>query len=133
MISKSYREWIRSPLSTHAQLEIVGEASTGQDAIQLAELLSSDLVWPDLGLPDINGIGDGKGNNPASVPWRRFLSLWLCAPRDCCAWTEPRKHRPSFQGARRMRSSAGHRSRASGRELRKRYAKNWREPHLGFA
>jgi len=75
---KSFREWILSRLKTHAQFEIVGEASTGQDAIQMAERLNPDLILLDLGLPDINGIEAGKANIPHPSVGEDSLPVWLC-------------------------------------------------------
>ena len=78
---KSFREWILSRLKTHAQFEIVGEASTGQDAIQMAERLNPDLILLDLGLPDINGIEAGKQISRI-LPLAKILFLSGCAEGD---------------------------------------------------
>ena len=75
---KTFREWIRSQLKPHIQVDIVGEASTGQDAIQMAEDLNPDLILLDLGLPDINGIETAKRISSIR-PLAKILFLSGCA------------------------------------------------------
>lgn len=50
------RSGLRMLLESQPDLEIVAEANTGRQAIQLAEQLSPDIVLMDLTLPDISGI-----------------------------------------------------------------------------
>lgn len=49
------REALRSLLSTAPNIEIVGEAADGREAIRLTGLLEPDLVLMDLCMPHING------------------------------------------------------------------------------
>jgi two-component system response regulator NreC len=53
---KVVRSGLRMLLDNEADLTIVGEAGTGQEALQLVEQLQPDLVLMDIGLPDISGI-----------------------------------------------------------------------------
>ena len=53
---KVVRSGLRMLLDNEADLTIVGEAGTGQEALQLAEQLQPDLVLMDIGLPDLSGI-----------------------------------------------------------------------------
>lgn len=50
------RAGLRAMLEDEATIEVVGEASTGQDVLHLASMLSPDLILLDIGLPDIDGI-----------------------------------------------------------------------------
>lgn len=50
------RTGLRMLLESHANLVIVGEASTGEQAIALAEELAPQVVLMDITLPDISGI-----------------------------------------------------------------------------
>ena len=50
------RRGIRSVLSAESDLEVVGEAAAGMDAIRKAEELKPDLVLLDISLPDMSGI-----------------------------------------------------------------------------
>jgi DNA-binding NarL/FixJ family response regulator len=51
-----FREGIRSLLSTEPDIEVVGEASDGQEAIELAGKLSPNVVVMDLVMPGMNGM-----------------------------------------------------------------------------
>lgn len=50
------REGLRSCLARLPQLEIVGEAASGEEALRLAARLKPDLVLMDINLPGINGL-----------------------------------------------------------------------------
>ena len=50
------REGLRSYLSAHPQLQIIGEAVSGEDALRQARRLKPDLVLMDINLPGINGL-----------------------------------------------------------------------------
>jgi DNA-binding NarL/FixJ family response regulator len=50
------RRGIQSLLSNHADLEVVGEASTANEALELVQQLSPDIVLLDVRLPDESGL-----------------------------------------------------------------------------
>jgi DNA-binding NarL/FixJ family response regulator len=50
------REGLRSLIEREADMEVVGEADNGREAVDLAEKLSPDVVVMDVGMPDLNGI-----------------------------------------------------------------------------
>ena len=50
------RTGIRVLLSAQAEIEIVGEAQNGEQAIELAASLQPDVILMDLRMPGINGI-----------------------------------------------------------------------------
>jgi len=50
------RKGIRSALQPHGDLEIVGEADNGEDAVRMASELKPNLVIMDVGLPGISGL-----------------------------------------------------------------------------
>jgi DNA-binding NarL/FixJ family response regulator len=50
------REGLRSLLSSHPDLEVIGEASDGKEAIRLTEKLSPALVLMDLSMPRMGGV-----------------------------------------------------------------------------
>jgi DNA-binding NarL/FixJ family response regulator len=50
------REGLRSILKNEANVEIVGEASSGREAVSLSRTLDPDVVVMDVGMKDLNGI-----------------------------------------------------------------------------
>lgn len=51
-----YRDGLRAVLSSLGQAEVVGEASTGAQAVALATDLRPDVILMDLNMPELNGI-----------------------------------------------------------------------------
>ena len=51
-----YREGVRTMLSTMAEIDVVGEADTGDAAIGKAAALQPDVVLMDIKMPGVNGI-----------------------------------------------------------------------------
>ncbi|HJR59967.1 MAG TPA: response regulator transcription factor [Vicinamibacterales bacterium] len=51
-----FREGLRTLLSTRPEVEVVGEAGTGEEAIRLVERLEPDVVLMDLRMPVMDGI-----------------------------------------------------------------------------
>ena len=51
-----FRQFVFSILRERSDLQIIGEASDGLEAIQKAEDLRPDLILLDIGLPSLNGI-----------------------------------------------------------------------------
>jgi len=50
-----YREGLRTLLSTQPDLEVVGEAGNGEEALRLAATLQPDVVLMDLRMPVMDG------------------------------------------------------------------------------
>ena len=51
-----YRHALREMLEAHPRLEVVGEATDGEDAILRAEELRPAIVLMDINMPKLNGI-----------------------------------------------------------------------------
>jgi DNA-binding NarL/FixJ family response regulator len=51
-----FRDFICSMMRNIAELQVIGEASDGLEAVHKAEELQPDLVLLDIGLPHLNGI-----------------------------------------------------------------------------
>ena len=50
------RAGLRTLLKAEPQLEVVGEAENGEEAILLAEQLKPDVILLDMSMPNLNGI-----------------------------------------------------------------------------
>ena len=53
---KLMRIGIKSLFCDYPELEIIGEAVNGKEAVEKARLIKPDIVLMDIGLPDISGI-----------------------------------------------------------------------------
>jgi DNA-binding NarL/FixJ family response regulator len=51
-----FRKGMRALLASRSEFEIVGEATTGAEAVQQAALLQPDVLLMDLQMPDGNGV-----------------------------------------------------------------------------
>ncbi len=54
------REGTRQCLEAHADLDIIGEAVDGEEALRLARVLSPDILLLDISMPRVNGIEVAK-------------------------------------------------------------------------
>lgn len=61
-------------LASHADLEVVGEARNGREAVELAEKLQPDVVVIDVSMPELNGI-EGTRRIADVSPRTRVLAL----------------------------------------------------------
>ncbi len=50
------RDGLRSALSTSEEVEVVGEATTGEEAVEQVEILAPDVVFMDVRMPGMGGI-----------------------------------------------------------------------------
>lgn len=57
---KLMRIGIKALFNDYPEMEIIGEASNGKEAIEKTKLIKPDIVLMDLGLPDISGIEAAK-------------------------------------------------------------------------
>lgn len=51
------RDVVRALLAEHADVELVGEAGNGREAVQLVRSLRPDLLFLDVQMPDLDGFG----------------------------------------------------------------------------
>src|SRR5512142_882092 len=68
------RQGFRLILSSQTDLEIVGEAGNGREAVELAEQLRPDVVVMDVAMPELNGI-EATRRLGESAPHARVLAL----------------------------------------------------------
>ena len=68
------RQGFKMILGAQADMEIVGEAGNGREAVQLAEELRPDIVVMDVAMPELNGI-EATRRLLASLPHTRVIAL----------------------------------------------------------
>ncbi len=75
------RAGLRALLDTSEELEVVGEAANGRDAVKLAKKLNPDVVLMDVAMPEMNGIEATRQIHDAQ-PNIRVLMLSMYANRQ---------------------------------------------------
>jgi len=75
------RDGIRSLLTTQPDIEVVGEANNGQDAVSMAESLLPDVILMDLVMPGMDGI-EAIRRIVDSQPESRILVLTSFSAED---------------------------------------------------
>ncbi|HLH52467.1 MAG TPA: response regulator transcription factor [Verrucomicrobiae bacterium] len=79
------REGIRALLRPEVDIEIIGEASTGLQAVELAKSSRPDVIVMDIGMPGLNGL-DATRQIARAVPQAKVLVLssyddWECVEK----------------------------------------------------
>lgn len=70
------RAGLRSLLESESDLEVVGEASSGREAVDIACAMEPDIVLMDIGIPGMNGI-EATSEIRKRVPGVRVLALTM--------------------------------------------------------
>jgi two-component system, NarL family, response regulator NreC len=68
------RQGFKMILGAQADMEIVGEAGNGREAVQVAEELKPDIVVMDVAMPELNGI-EATRRLTAALPHTRVIAL----------------------------------------------------------
>jgi DNA-binding NarL/FixJ family response regulator len=68
------RQGFRLILSSQPDMEIVGEAGNGREAVEMAEKLQPDIIVMDVAMPELNGI-EATRKITAALPRTRILAL----------------------------------------------------------
>ncbi|MEO7085671.1 MAG: response regulator transcription factor [Gemmatimonadaceae bacterium] len=75
------RAGLKSVLSGARDIEVVGEASTGREAVEMAKRVSPDVIVMDLSMPELDGSAATKEIVAAGLP-TRVLALTMHAEED---------------------------------------------------
>src|SRR6476659_7394128 len=70
------RDRIRELLTTHSDVEIVGEARNGQQALETIIVQQPDLVFLDVQMPDMDGFEVLKALDSDSIPLIIFVTAF---------------------------------------------------------
>jgi two-component system, LytTR family, response regulator len=70
------RERILALLSDEADVEVVGTAASGPETVVAIEALSPDLVFLDIQMPDLDGIGVVEAIGPDRMPPTIFVTAY---------------------------------------------------------
>ena len=71
-------------LDEEPDLEVVGQASDGEEAVELADQLQPDVVLMDITMPKLNGI-DATRKISDELPWIRVIGLSMHEYADVAA------------------------------------------------
>jgi len=74
------REGLRTLLGQQPDLEVVGEAADGRDAVMQARLLRPDVIVMDIAMPELNGV-EATRLILAELPQARIVALSMYADR----------------------------------------------------
>ena len=76
-----WRTFVRQVLARCKSFEVIGEATSGLEAVQKAEELRPDLILLDISMPELNGI-EAARRIRAIVPESKILFLTLLRSSD---------------------------------------------------
>lgn len=77
---KVLRDGLRSILASEEGFEVIGEASDGRTAVEMARSLVPDVVIMDIGMPDLNGV-DATRQIRAENPDVKVIGLSMYSDR----------------------------------------------------
>ncbi|MDP2822073.1 MAG: response regulator transcription factor [Sulfuritalea sp.] len=76
-----FREGVAHSLAADADLEVIAQASSGEEAVELAQRLRPDVVLLDISMPGIGGIA-AAAQIAASLPDTRIVMLTMAENED---------------------------------------------------
>src|SRR3712207_6822545 len=75
------RAGVRTVLERLADVEVVGEAQNGREALEMAQRLGPDVVLMDISMPDLNGV-EAARQMRAAVEGVRVIALSMHSDRQ---------------------------------------------------
>src|SRR3972149_2992019 len=62
------RSGLRALLDLESDMEVVGEASTGHEAVEIAQALKPDVIVMDISMPEMDGLAAAKAIHEMALP-----------------------------------------------------------------
>jgi two-component system response regulator NreC len=75
------RSGLRALLNLEPDMEVVGEASNGREAIELGQTLKPDVIVMDISMPEMDGLAAAKAIHEVGIPCR-IVILTVHAEED---------------------------------------------------
>jgi two-component system response regulator NreC len=75
------RSGLRALLNLEPDMEVVGEASNGREAIELVQTLKPDVIVMDISMPEMDGLAAAKAIHEQGIP-SRIVILTVHAEED---------------------------------------------------
>jgi two-component system LytT family response regulator len=70
------REVVRTLLTEHPTVQVVGEATNGKEAVQLVRRLKPDLLFLDIQMPEVNGLDLARTIQSSGTPAVVFVTAY---------------------------------------------------------
>jgi DNA-binding NarL/FixJ family response regulator len=81
---RMFRDGLKALLSLQKDMEIVGEAANGQEAIAKTRTLHPDVILMDINMPVMDGI-EATRRILDEMPGMKILALSMCPEQECSA------------------------------------------------
>ncbi len=73
------RETMRGLLTLHEDIQVIGEAANGDEAIQMVAACRPDVILMDINMPKMTGM---EAAREIKKSWKEAVIIGLCAVRD---------------------------------------------------
>jgi DNA-binding NarL/FixJ family response regulator len=79
---RMFRHGLKTLLALQKDMEIVGEAENGQEAVSKTQTLHPDVILMDVNMPVMDGV-ESTRRILAEMPDMKILALSMCPDKEC--------------------------------------------------